>query len=56
MKQPGSKLEKYKARIIFQGHKDREKEFMIPILETVRNKNINILISISVSYKKEDIK
>lgn len=51
IKQPVTEAEKYKARFILQGHKCKQKEFIIHISRTVSHKNIKILISISVIYK-----
>lgn len=36
---------------IVEGHKDSEKEYIIHICKTVRNKNRKILVLISVTYE-----
>lgn len=49
--QPGTDIEKYKARFIVQGHTEKETQYTIHISKTVRHKNIKFLISIAVIYK-----
>lgn len=48
IKQPGTKV---KSRFIVQCHKDKERELIVHISKTVRQKNIKILISLSVIYE-----
>lgn len=51
IKQPNTEEELYKARFIVQGHKDKEKGFIIHISKTVRHKNIKILLTLAATYK-----
>lgn len=44
IKQPDTAFEKYKARVIVQGHKDKEKKFITHVTKTVPHKNIKTLI------------
>ena len=55
IKQPGTPNERYKARFVVQGHKDREKNYIIHTSKTVRHKNIRIMMTITASKKGHKI-
>lgn len=40
IKKPGKKAERYNARFIVQGHKDKENEYLTHIYNTFRHNNI----------------
>ena len=51
IKNPGTLTERHKARFVVQGHKDREKGFLVHISKTVRYRNLRLMISITVTLK-----
>ena len=53
IKNPNTPTERYKARFIVQGHKDREKEFLIHTSKTIRYKNIRLILTISAAMNFE---
>ena len=55
IKQPGTTNERYKARFVVQGHKDREKEYIVHTSRTIRHKNIRIMLTITASLDEYTI-
>lgn len=50
IKNPNKDYERYKARFVVQGHKDKEKEYLIQLSKTIRIRNIGLLITLTAIY------